>query len=190
MFKMAESAENGKETLKQENKDEKVSVQGTKQKNAQIDEKQTKELTETLQRLQAEFENYQKRSLKQNAEFMALANASLMEQLLPVLDTLDNAMKHNKEFVLVHEQLLGVLRKNGLGKIHAQKGMHFNHDKMECLMQEHDPSLKEGAVVNVLLEGYELNGKVLRAAKVSVNALEKKEETKNDEMKKGETCKK
>jgi molecular chaperone GrpE len=130
-----------------------------------------KDLTITLQRLQAEFENYQKRNIKQNEEFRTLANARLIEEMLPVLDSLEQGMKHDKALVIVHEQLYTILRKNGLLKIKAERGMKFDHDKMECLMQETEASLKEDAVVNVLMAGYELSGKILRLAKVSVNSL-------------------
>ncbi len=154
-----------------------------------------KELTETLQRLQAEFENYQKRIAKQNEDFKIIANAKLIEDLLPVLDSLEVGMKHSKDLVIVHEQIIGILRKNGVAKIKAEKGNNFDHDKMECLMQENNPSLKEGVVANVLMDGYLLNGKILRLTKVSVNTLDtkicapenKENETKSNEGKQNET---
>ena len=145
-----------------------------------------KELTETLQRLQAEFENFQKRSAKQSAEFAQVANASLMEQLLPVLDSLESGMKHNKEFAHIHEQLGSVLKKNGLQKMELKEGMPFDHDRMDCLMQECSERLKEGEVAKILLAGYALNGKVLRHAKVSVakSPAQHEEKTKGAEEKK------
>ncbi len=138
-------------------------------------QQKVKELTETLQRLQAEFENYQKRTAKQNEELIKLANAKLMDELLLVLDSLEQGMQHDKSLALVHEQLYSILRKKGLQKIRAEKGMDFNHDKMECLMQEENNEMACDKVVNVILGGYELNGKVLRPAKVSVNSGAKKE---------------
>ncbi len=149
------------------------------EKNEKTKETQIKELTTTLQRLQAEFENYQKRNAKQNDEYKTYANARLIEELLPVLDSLEQGMKHDKALAIVHEQLYAILKKNGLSKIHAEKGMKFNHDKMECLMQENDPKLKEDEVVNVLIGGYELNGKILRLTKVSVNAPKTSENENN-----------
>ncbi|MFA5931066.1 MAG: nucleotide exchange factor GrpE [archaeon] len=137
-------------------------------------ETRIKELTETLQRLQAEFENYQKRSMKQNDEYKVFANAKLIEQLLPVLDSLEAGMLHNKELVIVHDQIIGILKKNGVEKIKLEKGNPFDHDRMECLMQERNEKLKDGAVANVLIAGYNLNGKILRLAKVSVNDLSSK----------------
>jgi len=153
-------------------------------------EMKIKELTETLQRLQAEFENFQKRNIKQNEDFKIIANAKLIEDLLPVLDSLEVGMKHSKDLVIVHEQLIGILKKNGVIKIKAEKGNNFDHDKMDCLMQETCANLKEGVVANVLMDGYLLNGKVLRLAKVSVNTLEvKKCESTEKEIKEEEQVK-
>ena len=147
-------------------------------------ESKIKELTETLQRLQAEFENYQKRSTKQNEEYKVFANAKLIEELLPVLDALEQGMQHNKELVVMHEQLFGILKKNGLQKIHVKSGQMFDHDKMECLLQEKNDKFCDGAIASILLTGYLLNGKILRLAKVSVNVREKKEpqKTKNEKQ--------
>ncbi len=136
-----------------------------------------KELTETLQRLQAEFENYQKRNAKQNEAYKEYANAKVIEEILPVLDALESGMSHSKDLEVVHEQLFGILKKNGLSKIDAKVGKEFNHDTMECLMREKVEGCADNSVAQVMLSGYLLNGKVLRAAKVSVNVLEKE---KND----------
>jgi molecular chaperone GrpE len=126
------------------------------------------ELTDTLKRLQAEFENFQKRNTKQNDEFKQYATANLIAQLLPVLDTLEQGSLHNKELIFVYEQLYSTLKRNGLEKIKIDEHTEFDHDKMECLMQEKATKEKEGKVAHILISGYVLNGKVLRAAKVSV----------------------
>lgn len=143
-------------------------------------EMKIKELTESLQRLQAEFENFQKRNSKQNDEFKVFANAKIIEDLLPVLDSLEQGMQHSKDLVIVHDQIVGILKKKGLEKIIVKKGMNFNHDEMECLMQENDSKLPVDSVVNVLMQGYKLNGKILRLARVSVNNFDKKN---NNEIK-------
>ena len=137
-------------------------------------ENKIKDLTDSLQRLQAEFENYQKRNARQNDEFRIFANAKLIEDFLPVLDSLEQGMQHSKDLVILYEQINGILKKKGLEKIQLKKGMKFDHDEMECLMQETDNKLPPDAVVNVLMNGYKLNGKILRLARVSVNTLEKK----------------
>ncbi|NMA44631.1 MAG: nucleotide exchange factor GrpE [Candidatus Diapherotrites archaeon] len=132
------------------------------------DQEKIKELTETLQRLQAEFENYQKRTIKSNQEYKEFANASIIEQLLSVLDTLEQGVKHNKEFVLVYEQLYSILKKNGLEKINICEGDDFDHETMDCLVKENS-LLNEDKITKVLLNGYLLNKKILRPAKVSIS---------------------
>lgn len=126
------------------------------------------EMRETLQRLQAEFENYQKRTQRESIHFQTIANASLMSDLLPVLDTLEHGIIHNKDFVAVKEQLETILQKKGLQKILVEKGHDFDHDKMECMLNEHCDDVSEGKVATVLVNGYTLNGRVLRPAKVSI----------------------
>lgn len=127
------------------------------------------ELTNDLKRVQAEFENFQKRIDKQNCEFKEFASAKLIEDLLPVLDSLENGIKHNKEFVQVYEQLFSILKKNGLEKIVVNIGDNFDHEIMDCLMQEKNNSFNEGVVVQVLSTGYKLKGKILRTTKISIN---------------------
>jgi molecular chaperone GrpE len=149
------------------------------------DQKKIKELTETLQRLQAEFENYQKRTTKTNNEYKEFANASLIEQLLPVLDTLEQGVKHNKEFALIYEQLYSILKKNGLEKIYISEGENFDHEKMDCLIKE-DSGFAEDKIVKVILNGYLLNKKILRPVKVSISSGKKEntaENKKNSESK-------
>lgn len=182
--KVEEKTNPQKENQKQETVSEEESTQNqkgikgifAKQKEVpkkELGEEKVKALTDTLQRLQAEFENYQKRNAKQNEAFKEYANAKLVEELLPVLDALEAGMSHSKDLAIVHEQLFGILKKNGLVKISVQNGKEFNHDTMECLMQEKNRGCEDNTIAQVLLNGYLLNKKVLRAAKVSVNVLEK-----------------
>jgi len=177
---------------KKENLSEKVKDAGMEEKEEIVDEsakhiessKRVEELTLDLKRLQAEFENYQKRSQKQNEDFKLFANASLLDDLLPVLDSLEIGIKHNKEFVAVYEQLFSILKKKGLVRIEVNVGDKFDHDIMDCLMQENNPKLKEGTVVQVLSTGYKLNGRILRTTKISINKLNNENENKKEENEK------
>jgi molecular chaperone GrpE len=149
----------------------------SKEKDEKIDE-----LTNDLKRLQAEFENYQKRNEKNNQEYKQYATADIITELLPVVDSLEQGIKHDKEFTQVYEQLLSILKKKGLEKIEVNVGDDFNHDIMDCLMQEENKEMEEGKVVNVLSTGYKLNGKILRTTKISINKFQEK----NIENKKNE----
>jgi len=151
------------------------------------EQKRIIELTNDLKRVQAEFENFQKRVEKQNCDFKEYVLAQTIEELLPVLDSLELGLKHNKDFVQIYEQLFLILRKNGLSKIEVNVGDNFDHEIMDCLMQESNNNLKEGQVVQVLSTGYKLKNKVLRTTKISINNLlnqkndfDEKELKKND----------
>ncbi len=171
------------------NKENKVKIEKiiNNSKNDEIDENAQKdikinELVNDIKRLGAEFENYRKRTQKENNEFKELASANLISDLLPVLDSLEMGIKHNKEFVSVYEQVYSILKKNGLEKMHVNVGDEFDHNKMDCLMQESVKDLDEGVVAQVLSTGYMLKGKILRTVKISINKKDEsiKEKTENE----------
>jgi len=167
---------------KQEDTKEKPKKEEKKQK--KIDEKDQKiqELTEYLQRLQAEFENYKKRVEKENNNFLRYANANLINELLPLLDSFELALKNkdNKEdFIkgveLIFAQLFSTLKKQGLRQIEAE-GKQFDPYLHEVMMQE--PSDKDGIILEELQKGYMLNDKVLRHSKVKIGKKIEKQEDK------------
>ena len=160
---------------KNTHKKEKSSEKTKNLKKVDAQDSEVVELRTTLQRVQAEFENYQKRTDKEMADFRTIANANMMTDLLPVLDTLEQGLIHNQEFASVQEQLESILKKKGLEKIQVESGMNFDHDKMECLMEENVENIEDGKVVKVLINGYMLGGKILRHAKVSLNKIENEE---------------
>ena len=139
------------------------------------------ELTIDLKRIQAEFENYRKRNEKENEQFKEIANANLITDLLPVIDSLEQGIVHNKEFVAVYEQLYSILKKNGVEKIDVNVGDEFDHDLMDCLMTQTSKELKDGVVAQVLSSGYKLNGKILRTTKISINKVDSKMEDSGSE---------
>ena len=134
----------------------------------------TTELTEQLQRLQAEFENFKKRVEKQQVEFVRFANAGLIQKLLPVLDDLEASQKHadnteevKKAIPMFHAKLLSILKAEGLTTLDAL-GKHFDAHLHEAMMTEHSEK-NEGLIIEELQKGYMLNEKVLRHSKVKVN---------------------
>jgi len=137
-----------------------------------IDPKDTKikELTDSLQRLQAEFENYKKRVDREKKEFVKCACEDIVKQLLPVLDSFENALKHSNDEGLkqIHSQLLSVLKSAGLAQIEAN-GKKFDPYMHEVLMKE-DNEKEDGTVLEDIQKGYSLNGKVIRHSKVKVSS--------------------
>ena len=132
------------------------------------------ELTETCKRVQAEFENYQKRIDREKAGFMALSKAGLVAELLPVLDSMDGAIENSegreKEgMVLMRAKLLDALKGEGLSEIPAEG--KFDAGFHEVMMKESRNEKEDGIILKQFQKGYALSGKVIRPAKVVVNCV-------------------
>lgn len=140
-----------------------------------------KDLTNTLKHVQADFENYKKRVLRDQEANQQYAVTKFIQKLLPALDTFELALKHAEnhgEFVrgmgLVHEQLHAVLKQAGVEKI--QTNIPFNPTHHHALLAE-ESGQPEHSILEEILPGYSLNGTVLRPAQVKVA---KKREQKNE----------
>lgn len=134
------------------------------------------ELTEHLQRLQAEFDNFRKRAEVQRADFIGLAKQEIFLEILPLVDNLDRAVAHLPKELTDNDWAKGVtqiakqaeeaLQNLGIAKIPAL-GQPFNphlHEAVEDLGGRG----KNEVVVAELLPGYQMNGRVLRHAVVKV----------------------
>ena len=121
---------------------------------------------DALKRLQADFENYKKRILKQQTEHLERAAETLVEKLLPVLDTFDLAIAHGGEGLdQVHAQLLSALEKEGLERIDPV-GKPFDPNESDAVA--HEPGEGDAVVSEVMRTGYRFKGKLLRPAMVKV----------------------
>jgi molecular chaperone GrpE len=141
-------------------------------------ESQIEELTNTLKRLQAEFENYKKRADKENINMIKNANASLIKELLPVLDSFELALKNNnccdnldiakfhKGLELIYSQLYSVLEDQGLRSIDTknQKFDPFRHEVL-LVKESNEP---EDKILEEFQKGYFLNENVIRHSKVMI----------------------
>jgi molecular chaperone GrpE len=133
------------------------------------------DLLGTSQRLQADFENYRKRVLREQTALVERATEGLIEQLLPVVDSFELAVANigsdsdveslRKGVELVYAELLGVLERSGLEPI-AALGEPFDPNVHEAVMQ--DDGAGEPRVGDVLRSGWKLKGRVLRPAMVKV----------------------
>ena len=143
------------------------------------EEKQkNEELTESLQRLQAEFENYRKRIEKEKEEFVKYAKADLIEKLLPILDSFESAFKNTKDkdkFIkgteLIFAQLCSLLQSEGLRQIKAV-GEKLDPYRHEVLLKQ-ESEKEDDIILEELQKGYMLNDKVLRHSKVKVSKKSK-----------------
>jgi molecular chaperone GrpE len=137
---------------------------------------ETRELREHLQRLQAEFDNYRKRVLREQTSAVEMAAEPVMRRLLEVLDDFELALMHAGEDVdsdrllkgveLVYAKLLDALRAEGLERIQAE-GTPFDPELHEALMQTGEGA-GEPHVAEVFRPGYALRGRVIRPAGVRV----------------------
>jgi molecular chaperone GrpE len=131
------------------------------------------ELRALAQRVQADFENYRKRVLREQASVVERATEGLVESLLPVLDSFELALgtldgadeKVRKGVELVYAELLGALEKAGLERIETD-GALFDPNVHEAVMQEDGDG--EPVVGETMRNGYRLKGRVVRPAMVKV----------------------
>jgi molecular chaperone GrpE len=131
--------------------------------------KERDDYRDALQRLQADFENYKKRVAKQSEELRERAAESLVEKLLPVLDTADLALAHGggEDVKQMSAALFSVLEREGLEKIdHA--GEPFDPTCHDAVAHEPADGEEGQEVAEVLRAGYRWRGRVLRPAMVKV----------------------
>jgi molecular chaperone GrpE len=130
---------------------------------------------ERLARLQAEFENFRKRSVREQQEFHEYALSDCLKQILPILDSLDRAL--NLEGVsagdfrsgveLIDRQFHDVLARLGVEPIAAQ-GQPFDPSLHQAIQMVETGEVPDHHVIDELQRGYRLRDRVLRAAMVRV----------------------
>jgi len=134
------------------------------------------ELLDTLQRVQAEFDNYRKRAARDQQSLVARAHERLVKDLLPVLDDLERALeaaeaheeaKLEEGVALVTRSFAEVLRKEGLEEV-ATDGKFDPHVHEALLSQPSEAP--EGSVIEVLQKGYRLGDRVIRPARVVISS--------------------
>ena len=132
------------------------------------------DLLDTTRRLQADFENYRKRVLREQTALVDRATEGLIEQLLPVLDSFELAVanlddtvdeKVRKGIELAFAELTGVLERAGLERVKAA-GAPFDPKEHDAVLQDEGDG--EPHVAEVLRNGWKLNGRVVRPAMVKV----------------------
>jgi len=130
-----------------------------------------------LRRLQADFDNYRKRTLREQTARAASASQALVARLLPVLDNFElavSAAEQSRDFdrmlkgvEMVFGELREVLQGEGLVKIEAE-GKPFDPERHEAVVAVEQEDAEPGMVIDIVRAGYELRGKVLRPAMVRV----------------------
>ena len=124
---------------------------------------------ERLQILQAEFENFRKRTEKERLETLRNANEDLIIKLLSVLDNFELALKNinDKGVSMIYSELYSILEKEGLKTIKAEG--KFDPRIHEALVQE--AGKEDEKILEEIQKGYTLNDKVIRASKVKISKV-------------------
>ena len=146
-------------------------------------EEENNKLVDQVKRAQAELINYRTRKDKEVTDTLKYCNQSLITDLIPIVDNFERAIKLDDNnlddslskflagFKIIYSHLTETLKKFGVEEIETV-GIEFDPNVHEALMTSKDQNKPNDIVLECLLKGYKLKGKVIRAAKVVVNKLD------------------
>lgn len=168
-------------TGKSEKKDKKTEpqpdVSAELQKKLEESETKAGEYLQMAQRLQADFDNFRKRTARENEEYKTFATANLISEMLNIVDDLDRALSNVKEendFVIgvrgIRQNMIKALEAKGLAEIPTDGKFDPNCHEALCVVEADT----DGDIAEVFQKGYRIGNKVLRYSKVKVT--KKKEE--------------
>lgn len=142
----------------------------------ELEEKENllKEKEERYLRMYAEFENYKKRTEKEKQNTALYAKADVVEMLLPVIDSMENAIaietadENLKQGIsLMFEQIRIFLEKNGVEEI-GKIGEEFNPELHEAISIQEVENANSGEIISVFRKGYKIKDRIIRHAMVIV----------------------
>jgi len=136
------------------------------------------EYVDRVRRLQADYDNYRKRTLKEHLEHIKRANKDLIEKLLPIIDNFEMALESGKKLKkeeddffrgvkMIYENLMELLKKENV-KVIDPKGEEFNPEICEAAVTENVEGFKEGYILEVIRKGYMIDNFLIRPAVVKV----------------------
>jgi len=141
----------------------------------------TPDIQDQLLRVQAELDNFRKRTEQEKISLIKYANTNLISDILPVLDNFKRAATHAPHtsdpqmtnwiigITAIEKQLEDVLKQVGMEEISVHAGDLFDHNRHEAI--SHDPSdAPENTVITIVESGYTLGDRILRPTKVRVSA--------------------
>lgn len=174
-----EVQEKQEETLQEEKNnvtDQEETVTSLQKENDSLKE-EVEKLQDRLLRVQAEFDNYRKRTEKERIAARKYEAQALATELLPVIDNFERALQtevndSNKGFYdgvqMVYEQFLQALASQGIEAMEAAN-KPFDPNLHHAVMQEEDETVESNIITEELQKGYMLKDKVIRPAMVKVN---------------------
>ena len=168
-----EAVDNAAEDVSEEKTEEEEEKDPLEKAQAEIGELKTQLLYKA-----AEFENYRKRTLKERAELILNGGEKFITAILPILDDMERAIENGAKtddpevlregMALIHQKFMKTLEAQGVSKIDTENA-DFDTDLHEAVAMV--PGMgddKKGKVIDCLQQGYKLNDKVIRHAKVAV----------------------
>jgi len=140
--------------------------------------KEKQEIFEKLQRVSADYANFQKRIPRQTADAIAYEKEKIIKSLLPALDNFEHILANartaeNVEVLIdgirmVYGQMLDILKSHDVEQIVALDEQ-FNPEFHQAMLQKYEPEKDAGVVLEEFQKGYKLNSRVIRPSKVIVN---------------------
>ena len=134
-----------------------------------------------LQRVYADFANFQKRVPKQISDTVAYERERLLRSLLPVLDNFERTLKAQastqnleafvKGVEIIRDQMVGILKLQGVTPIPAV-GEKFDPEKHEAMLRRSEPDQPDDIVLEEYQTGYKLDDRILRPSRVAVNKVQ------------------
>ena len=157
----------------------------TLQERTAVLEEEKGELFEKLQRVSADFANFQKRAPKQLADSIGYEKEKIIKTLLPALDNFERTLEGApaaenvdvlvKGIQIIYDQMLDVLKSHDVQEINAL-GEQFDPMLHEAMLRKSDANEEDNVILEQYQKGYLLNGRVLRPSKVIVNKIEADQE--------------
>lgn len=138
---------------------------------------QLAESAERMKRLQADFENFRRRTRQEKEELSNMVVQDFIKDLLPMIDNFDRAMaaeatdaaQFQQGVEMIYKQLDEVLKGKGLEKIETAEAK-FDPNFHQAVMRVENPDLEDDTIAMELQKGYMVKGKVIRPAMVQVVA--------------------
>lgn len=168
------------ETEKNLENDKDVEAQKVEDKEDEITllKKMWEELNDKHLRLQAEFDNYRRRTLKEKMELTKSAGEGILVNILPVMDDFERALDHvsksddveslKEGFGLIYNKFEDFLKRNSVVEIET-KDVDFDTDVHEAITKiPVQDETQKGKIVDCVQKGYKLNDKVIRFSKVVI----------------------
>jgi len=178
--KVSEEKSAGQEAQHTESKTDKKKKSKKDKKEEKIEalEAQIKEMQDKHLRLQAEFDNFRRRTIKEKSDLIKSGGESILVNILPVIDDFERALESMKDIsdqdagkqgtLLIYNKFKEFLKQSNIKEIEALQ-QDFDVDLHEAITKIPAPSEElKGKVVDVVQKGYCLNDKVIRFAKVVI----------------------